>query len=356
MTIFLVLIVLAVSEIALTRPEKLDEIWKKHKQYSLIFISLIWLYLVYFSQKWGFHGLLFGIGEKQHGLLFPIGLILLWYMLSSLWKKERQYIDITIIFSGVLVSIVAMIEFFGYNIFTWAPYITEWSWWLIRSTSTLGNPNYVAGYLIMLLPIVLSSSLDKMVRYAVCIFLCFGVLTTGSVIGLSIVGVYALYSLWEKYIWRKIYTLFPMILLLFLGGIYGMYSESEKWLSLTSRFILMKHTLLGGFDSILWAILWHGPSGIIEFYSNIRPTEIREYFPDNMTIDSSHNIFIDIFIYYWLIWVSLFIGCILCIWKYLGLKGKSWLILGLSFLSLNVLVISHMILIVYFLTEKKEKH
>lgn len=73
-----------------------------------------------------------------------------------------------------------------------------------------------------------------------------------------------------------------------------------------------------------------------------------------MIIDSSHNIFIDILAQYGLIGLVFFLSVIVLSWRKLDLTGKSGLLLGLVFLSLNVFVISHIIVILYLLSLRKK--
>lgn len=58
----------------------------------------------------------------------PIGLIWLGILLSFLEKSEMRKIAYSIIFSGGIVAVIALIEKSGYNIFTGAIYSVEGSW------------------------------------------------------------------------------------------------------------------------------------------------------------------------------------------------------------------------------------
>lgn len=84
------------------------------------------------------------------------------------------------------IAIIAITEsFFGYNIFTGLSFITQGSWSNIRSIATLGNPNYVAGYLLMILPMILGY-VRHFEKYILLVIICFGILATKSVIGISL--------------------------------------------------------------------------------------------------------------------------------------------------------------------------
>ncbi len=351
MYFFLVLLGIATIEIITTRWSKFEESFQKQGILILggigVFLSLGIVAYPHTSLQ----ELFFGIGEKQHGLLFPLGLIWLAYLTSLLHQNERKKVFFALIFSGIFVALVALIESRGANIFTGASYTITGSWGDIRSTSTLGNPNYVAGYLLMLLPLVRKS--EKKWQYFLLPILLLGILVTKSVIGLSIALSYLVYLLMKKR--SKIYTstTLPLLVLLLIGGAYLYAPESEKWLSLISRFILMKHTIIGAMDGFWSLLIGHGPDSIVRFFSGIRPDEIVSYFPEGMIIDSSHNILIDILMAYGIIGCILFIRYIASRWHHLDTFAKQGIVLGLAFLSLNVLVVSHMILLVFFLSCKK---
>lgn len=355
MHLFLLLLLISVSEL-------IGEKWKKwhtlfHGQYFKYLILWILIFsilgLFYYPHE-TYRDLLLGVWEKQHGLLLPFGLILLSIFLSLLEKSEMRKIGYAIIASGTFVALVALIEKAGYNIFTGGDYWVEWSWWDIRSTSTLGNPNYVAGYLLMVLPVVLSI-VRRWEKYFLFALIALGILVTKSIIWLWILGIYILFLIGARLYPKKIYTLLPLIISTIYLSVYTLYHGSEKWLSLSSRFILMKHTLFASTESVIKFLFGNGPEAIIRYFGDIRAPEINAYFPSNMIIDSSHNIFIDILSMYGMIGVGLFLFVIFYRWKHLDHTGKIGLILWISFLSLNVFVISHMILIVYFLARTKQE-
>ncbi len=354
MHFFLILLILSLGEMLLQKWRKWKIFFQRKDRVFLILGSFLFLFIAIVCYPYmNIWDLMLGVWEKQHGILLPIGLILLSILLSMLEKSEIKKIGFIIIFSGCIVALNALIESRGYNIFTWGTYGIRWSWWDIRSTSTLWNPNYVAGYLLIILPILLGSIVWWW-KYILSLLVILGIIATKSIIAIAILWTYLLYLLWQRLVPKKIGIYLPLII----GSIslfaYILYHGSEKWLSLSSRFILMKHTLWGSFDSFVWVLFWHWPDAIIRFFSEWRPPEINAYFPSNMIIDSSHNIFIDIFTMYGLIGITFFLFIVVNRWKYLDHISRTGLILWLSFLSLNVFVISHMILIIYLLSYLKK--
>lgn len=352
MHLFLLLLVFAIAESMIQKWQK----WSIFLRYRNTQIGILGLFTFFFIgvvlyPHENLRDLLLGVWEKQHGILLPIGLIWLGILLSFLEKSEMRKIGYTIIASGTLVALVALIEKIGYNTFTWSSYGVKWSWWEIRSTSTLGNPNYVAGYLLMILPVIVST-VWRFEKYILIFLLSFAMISTKSVIGITVACIFFLFLLLRKYGGKKYFLILAVIIITISVSLYLNYHDSEKWLSFTSRLILMKYTLIGSLDSLVWIVFGHGPDAIIRLYSSMRPLEINAYFPEGMIIDSSHNIFIDIFMKFGVFGLS-FIAFILYRWKDLESYAKQGLIFWGLFFFLNVIVVSHWILLVFFSFIKK---
>jgi hypothetical protein len=108
--------------------------------------------------------------------------------------------------------------------------------------------------------------------------------------------------------------------------------------------------------------IWHswdvflvggGPSSIIDMYSSHRSEVIERYFPRDMIIDSSHNLWLDIWAKYGIISLFGLYWFILKRWKNISPLDRESLILGGIFLSFNVAVISHYIFLVLLLYSRK---
>jgi hypothetical protein len=94
----------------------------------------------------------FGNGEKFHGWYLYFGLLLLGIILSTSTREEqKKYLTISL-FSGTVVCFYALFQKFELD-----PIQSLYSSRLdaTRIFGTLGNPNYLAGYVLMLLPLAL---------------------------------------------------------------------------------------------------------------------------------------------------------------------------------------------------------
>lgn len=134
-----------------------------------------------------------------------------------------------------------------------------------------------------------------------------------------------------------------------------MVAGSEKWLSFISRFILMKETLIGATDNIFYFLIGHGPNGIIDFYNGERSLEVNRFFPSNMTIDSSHNLLIDLLYKFGILSILAIYLAIKKVSQKIPSESIYMLILGISFFSLNVTIVAAYILMAFALVQKSEK-
>jgi hypothetical protein len=120
-----------------------------------------------------------GTFEKHHGYIFYICCIILGLSLMLHTQAEKKRILCWSILSAVIVSLFALLEYTG--IFSFFAHAGT-SWTLGRTISTLGNPNYLAGYLLMHLPLI--SMIRKPERYIISALIIAALITTGSAIAL----------------------------------------------------------------------------------------------------------------------------------------------------------------------------
>ncbi|MBP6981330.1 hypothetical protein KBB25_00930 [Candidatus Gracilibacteria bacterium] len=272
-----------------------------------------------------------GSYEKHHGYIFFLTLFGAFFLFSFAHSKKRL-IQMSLIIASV-ISGLALLEFLG--VFSFFQMNGVPSWGSGRTISTLGNPNYLAGYLLIHFPLV--TFLRKPERYIVSILLLLALFTTKSIIGISLLGVYVFYISLGRFSYKNTLFLAFLLLLAFLAYFF---LPSEKWLSLLSRFILMRETL---FAIILHpSIFFFGalPDSLIAYFSLPRSDAIQSYFPVDAPIDSSHNLLIDILFQYGIFFL-LFLGLLL--WKSFvsqPLTIKYSLLLFLGFFSFNPYIIA----------------
>lgn len=341
--LFCILIIIAVIETLFFRYEKLMKITKI--QYSFFFLILIFPLLVQLFRGWGMDpDFLWGSHEKHHGYYFFTGLVFLFGIATLLEKREYDRILRISLITASIVACFAVLEYM--KLYSFFPMrLIETSWEGGRANSTLGNPNYVAGYLVMLLPLI--TLIRKPERYSLLLLLILGILTTQSFIGISIMIVYWVYLFMKKSQYPILYL--SLCIVLSWSLLYFLIPP-EKLLSLMSRWVLMIE-VLRAFLSNSWGILFgYGPDSIIGYFSfSPRSDLINAYFPAGSAIDSSHNILIDILYSYGIIF---FVGIVHIIrnrWNRISRTAHESIILAIVFFSLNVVVISPLIPLIILL-------
>lgn len=314
------------------------------RQYWIFLLVLIFpLFIHIVSTHWLDPIFFWGSSEKHHGYFFYVWILIFAGIASLLTKKEFERAIFFSLGSAFLVAIFAIIEYFGISLFF--PSTSTVSWELGRTISTLGNPNYVAGYLLLHFPLV--QRIRKPERYIVLIVLLLGIITTGSVIGITFLAGYCLYTLL-----RKIPYGMQIWLAIVVVGIIGILTlvPHDKLLSLESRWVLMIETLKLSTEHISWFLFGNGPDSLILAYSHGRSEKIESYFPDAMSIDSAHNIIIDILYSYGLIFLILLVFLIIRQWRYIESMARLSLILSILFFSLNVIVLPPLLIMILLMS------
>jgi len=107
---------------------------------------------------------LIGSSWRYQGFLLLLSGVILY--LASRYFSNKKYIELSIILSGFILSFVTIMEHnllnYGYNF----PTLNG------RLVLTMGNPNFLAGYILLTIPFALYSNLLNKYKYAISIF-CF---------------------------------------------------------------------------------------------------------------------------------------------------------------------------------------
>ncbi len=342
--LFAIFVVISFLEICISRREALFAFFKSHI-FSLSFFILLPFISLWLHDLPDISFFLSGWYEKHHGALWYLLFILLIINLSSLSPVAKKHILYASMYSAGLVAFFSLSEYIlGSSFFFEGS--RQISWWMSRSVSTLGNPNYVAWYLLLFLP--LSSLVRQSERYIYILLIIFAVFTTGSYIALVLLWGYVVYWISSKFCkhfrWELLWTFILIV------GLYGYWFLSpDKFLSLESRFVIMKEIwtvmvwYLPGFMTGFW------PDSIMQYFFTPRSELISQYFPTESIIDSTHNIFLDFIFQFGVIAFAILAYYIWKRWPRLPRFAKESLLLGGLFLSLNVTVTVHVIMLILLL-------
>ena len=267
----------------------------------LLLISNIFSFSIYTSLLWN--------NEKWHGTLMFLNLIWIIIVLINLFKTNtniKKTLLKTIITSSFIVSIIWTKEFL----------LPLFDYWDLsnRAISTFGHPNYLALYLILSIPIInnlLTNSkqiLKKYIYWIILFFVLICLFLTKSVWAIFIFFNYLIYIKFDKIIktFSKKTFLLIYIFLLFFITILVLNLYPEKLSSFISRFHIWETTLNIIFSDIKILILWNGLWNldlVFEWFKNKQLYIFENYW---FVADNSHNIFINIFYNFWIIWLLIF--------------------------------------------------
>ena len=267
-------------------------------------------------------------------------------MLCTASEKDRKrYIYISIM-SATIVAVWAVFQYFGSWIVS-----SRYPW---RTISTLGNPNYLAGYLLMILP--LFQRVRSPEWWIIAWVLVFAILTTGSYIGIGLLGCYLLYQCIRVVLGiapSKAWLMTLIVLGVTIVWGYG-FIASDKLLSLTSRFVLMRESISMMFNEPLSLLVGFGPDSLIHHFGWVRSDIVSAYFPSWEIIDSSHNMLIDIWFQYGILPIMTIGYWLYRIWRTQKEDIQIAVLLGIWFLLLNVFVVVHLVLLAILMIAREK--
>jgi hypothetical protein len=356
----IILLISAICELLFTRRTIFFSVmWRSWKLLaSLILIPLLG---ILFSPDRDIVLFFLGTFEKNHGYIWFVWLILLFLCLRTLSGSEYKRLIVFSTLWACIVATISLIEYLAWGSLFFES-MTAVVWWEARSISTLGNPNYVAGYLLMHLPQVLRWNLGLRahrigwwvwLRIIQIVFL-WGLIATGSYIGIFLSAIFLVFFVLSRISLSSIMRI-SLLIGVFVFSSILLYNrvDEQKISSLKSRTILMDEIIQTAHSFPLYASIWYGPESIFAYFEWPRSPHIDAWFPPSSAIDSSHNIFVDVLFQYGYIIFLLLLFLLLQHIQKLEWDAQISILLGLLFLSLNVTVTVHMMSLLLFLSAVK---
>ncbi len=310
------------------------ETWKWH--WSLMFLNLIWLFIVFINLK----------------------------------KKELENILKYVFFWSIFVLFFWIKEY----------YFPTFDYWDLsnRAIWTFWHPNYLALYLLVLIPIIIkeTSSLNSFsfgveggYSFLLLLLSIFLLFLTKSVWWIFIFIMYFLYIIYSKNK-EKIHINYIILLWLTLAFLLW-FIIFKFWLytklnSFVSRFYIWKTTVNIIFSDIKNVIFWVWADTLSYMFSNFKAPELYIFENFWYVADRPHNLVLNLFYHFWIWWLIIFTYFIFNLFKKLKnkqLKKKNiyyfhGLILFLFFTTFNFSSISVYLIITLILSiiyNKKSK-
>ena len=316
--------------------------------YYVWMILIVFFYSIISSDF--FYTNIFWNNIKWQWIIFFNSLVLLFIICINKNKKDIEDIIKYIIIFSTIPFLIAIKEY----------YIPSFNYWNLsnRAIWTFWHPNYLALYIIILIPIIFEKIKDNKFYIIILTLAIFTLLITKSLIAIIILLIYFLVKL-NKIKNKKInYLLLSILIIISLYIIYK-FGLITKLNSFISRFYIWETSLKIIFSDLKNIIFWVWNDSLIYLFEKYKSKEL--YLFENIwySADRSHNIFIDMFYNYWLLWLSL-------VWFFIYKFKKKFknnkyyiaILLSLFFLLFNIASVSFyliFILIISFIVNKKYK-
>lgn len=199
MVYVLILFMLGIHTIAQNRNEfRLD----KSVLVLIIFISLVMISTIFSNNH---IAAIWGKYRREEGLFAIIAYILL-FILARIYYKDNKKHSILIGISALIVSVYGISQYFGIDPI---PRDEIRLFWSGRAFSTMGNPNFLGTYLVLMLPLPIFQFLkeSKYISLLIssiiylCLLLTF---TRSALLGFAVImGFVLFFVIKKKYLWKK---------------------------------------------------------------------------------------------------------------------------------------------------------
>lgn len=292
-------------------------IYKKHSSSSLLttkekqvlFCFIVILFISTLFSLSTFNSLIWD-DNKWHTALLFFNLMWLYLIVRSLDITFIKKLIFTSIISAIIASLIAIKElFFG-----------SYNYWALSSRAlwTFGHPNYLAWFLLVLLP--LTDYIKRRYIYALAYFIFFITLIFAqSIVAFVLLWIYTIYLVY-RYILKSypklstkirsknikiILTSFWIFFSWFSIFILTLYFP-EKLHSFLSRFYLWETTLKIIFSDIKIFIFWAGSETLSYIFNSLKSPELYIFENYWYSADRPHNFLLNIFYHFWFLGLLLF--------------------------------------------------
>lgn len=309
----------------------------------------------------------FGNLEKQHGWFFYTALLIVFFLLrqNTSWEHKK-------------LLYMSFWWFFGVTVYAffqkiWLDPLQDFYETRIdmrRVFSTLGNPNYLAGLALMILPLlhetIFAHKAQHKALWDVLLWIIGGLLVywTGSYLAWIFFAAYVFVVVMNHIItghkYRSLFwSLFIVSVVVALWSIFSQYGQDilalQKMQWFIARFYLWKTGVAALMHDIPHFLFGYGPDGFFSVSEYFRHPLLSVYEDPAYRIDRSHNVFIDFALHFGvpLLWVVLFL--VARVWKYLSTGKQLSLVFFALYFSFNIPVLVHFLLILQILASVEKK-
>jgi hypothetical protein len=316
---------------------------------TLFFTIIASLWIVFTSTLFAeifFHSL-FWSDSKWHGLFFWSNLLILFLIFQYIYnQKKEKIIENWFIFSGFLISIVWIYEYI-FPSFDYGELSN-------RLLSTLWHPNYVAFIFVLLVPLLFlrlkeaKDTSQKIIYFLLNILFLGSLLLTKSAIWIFLVLSFYYFQIWC--LWKKLKFLFYIIWIFTWAWVILQFAP-EKLSSFISRFYIWETTLKIIFSDLKIFLFWVWPDNLWLLFDIAKSPELYIFENYWFWADRPHNIFLNLWVHFWIFWFLLFLIVLKSLFPFHLEKWRHYSLgLWLIFLSFNFSSVLWYVLFIFILS------
>jgi len=335
------------------------------------FISLGFVFFWTICSLWLNYGVniyfAFGNPEKHHGWFFYIALFVLFFLLRSISSRERRLLIHTSFVAFCGVVIYAFFQKIGFD--PLAPfYQTRLD--ANRAFSTLGNPNYLAGFVLMMLPLLHETIFihkgKNKAFWDIILWIVWGITIywAGSYLAWIIFVFYIFVIFLSHLVPVKKHRNIFWIYFVFIVVVTGFYFWREygqdilnmqKMKGFIARWYLWKTGLAAVLYDSWHFLFWYGPDWFLAVSKYFRHSMLSIYEDPAYRIDRSHNVFIDFALHFGVPALAAVLFFSIRHIRHLSHGKKVALLLFVLYFSFNIPVLIHFLLLLQIMTSHEEK-
>ncbi len=265
-------------------------------------LILLWLFLIANMSSTLFSLFptesLLGWTNKGHGMLFWNNVIGLSIIFLNLKKNQLHSLV-----SSFLYCLFIVVLFW-----IWQHYVPSFDYWDLsnRAVSTLGHPNYLAGLILISIPLLSTRKYisNSFIRYTIKYISIWCLFLTKSWLAIVL---FLIYTILRKIKFKRYNYLYPSVILL-AWAITAFIQFPEKLHSFISRFYIWETTLNIILSNIPKVLSWFWSETLTIYFDNFKSPELYIFENFWFTADRPHNVFLNFFYHFWIIWLTIIVS------------------------------------------------
>jgi len=266
------------------------------KEKIVLFLILSCLSISTFFSLSPFNSLIWDL-QKWHTFIMYLNIIWLYIILRQLKNKDTYILLSAIIAWWILTSLIAIKELH----FASFDYGALWS----RALWSFGHPNYLSGYILILLPVITIVQ-NPYFRISLTALFLGVMIQTGSLTWVFLFLWYLIYIRW--YFSKRNFCILAGVS----AGIWIMILSvyfPEKIHSFLSRFYLWESVIRIYITSPINSIFWYGLESLPYYFNSYKVPELYIFENFWYSADRPHNFMLSILYHLWVFWISLLLYC-----------------------------------------------